>query len=187
MCLYATTYTSCNPKDIQTEHLCNLSDFLWIGDLQAQHYYIMLIFQNLHIRFLTFLWSFPNTVYVQLIHFFVALPLNSLFLPLLCHYRTLLLIQNKQLSQPSVSTYLMISIKVQIKTNNNNKNPCAQVTAFSWAACRRRVPIWMSLDFHKTELLRLLLYSCNQPTSSKNKCRKWQADCNQLSLQVMKE
>lgn len=56
--------------------------FLWIGDLQAQHYYVILIFQNLHIRFLAFLSSLPNTVCIQLIHFFVALPLNSLFLPL---------------------------------------------------------------------------------------------------------
>lgn len=121
--LDATKHTGCNPKDRQNcEGHCSLSDLLYIGDVQAQPHIPKPQCQVPH-----FCLEFPKLLlnYVQLFHFFVAMPFSSLFLPLLCHYTQFWCqpstkqhtVAALEPSQPLGPTQLMTDIKGQTEKN----------------------------------------------------------------------
>lgn len=81
--LYTATHTGCNPKHRQnSEGHCNLSDFLCIGDVQAQPDIPKPPCWVLH-----FSLEFPKFLlhHMQLIHFFVAMPFSFSSSPLPLH------------------------------------------------------------------------------------------------------
>lgn len=175
--MYTTIDTGCNPKDIQTVNntvtFWYSTDWWSISPILLRHPRI----PKPPFRFHTFPSSFPGCFYITFssFTFLIAIPFNSLFLPLLC--------PSMQLScQPSIKQHSVagsewwafsaISKYLVTDIEGKSKKSLSSGHSLFLRSPRKGTPIWVSLYFHKIhahlELLRPLPNPSNQSTSSKS-------------------